>query len=91
MKILAGCDGSGTSEKVMEVAILHAKAFDAEIKLVTSIVSGDEKNMEQIDETKRRLEYAEEILTKSGVRCDTHLLIRGLFPGEDIGQFVLEI
>jgi nucleotide-binding universal stress UspA family protein len=90
MKILAAYDGGGPSEKVLETAILHAKAFGAEVEVATSMETGDEKNSAQIKEAERRLEYARAKLESAGVECQTHLLIRGLEPGEDIVGFADE-
>jgi nucleotide-binding universal stress UspA family protein len=90
MKILVAYDGSITSEKVLAVAVLHAKAFNASVDLLTSMESGDEKQMAQIKETERQLDYAKEKCESNGVPCEKHLLIRGLEPGDDILKFALE-
>ncbi|VEN75427.1 Universal stress protein UspA [Candidatus Desulfarcum epimagneticum] len=90
MKILAAYDGGGPSEKVLETAIAHAKAFDAEVAVATSMETGDEKNSGRIKEAERRLEYARKKLESAGTTCRTHLLIRGLEPGEDLVGFAVE-
>ena len=90
MKILVAYDGSMTSEKVLAVAVFHAKAFKASVDLVTSMESGDEKHMNRIQEAERQLDYAMEKCERNGVPCEKHLLIRGLEPGDDILKFAME-
>ena len=90
MKILVGYDGSVVAGEALVLAIEHAKAFDAEVHVVTSIVEGTEKQKQRILEAEGGLEYAKGLFAKKNIPCETHLLIRGLSPGEDLVQFAKE-
>jgi len=43
--------------------------------------------MDELDKIKSHLEYLKETIEKEGISCETHLLIRGIVPGEDIVEF----
>ena len=85
MKILVGYDGSDQSRKALELAGQHAQLFGAGVDVITSMtkkVSVDEENKAESDLEKVKAEFNEK-----GIPCDTHVLIRGLSPGEDIVEF----
>ncbi|MCF8080519.1 MAG: universal stress protein [Desulfobacterales bacterium] len=90
MKILVGYDGSNVAASGLRLAARHAKAFDAEVHVVTSLVKGSDREQEQITASEKGLEDARTLCEQEGVRCDTHLLIRGLTSGEDLVQFAKE-
>ena len=90
MKILVGYDGSNVAGSALRLAARHAKAFDAEVHIVTSLVKGSDRQQEEINAGEKSLEKARAICEEAGVRCDTHLLIRGLSSGEDLVQFAEE-
>ena len=68
----------------------HAKAFDAESHVVTSLEGGTNTPPDKIEKAKSDLEYAGTQLKEEGIRCETHLLIRGMEPGEDLVEFAEE-
>ncbi len=88
MKILVGYDGSGPSKEALNLARKHAEAFGASVYVVTSLES--DTGTDQIRHSREELEYTKEFLLESGIEVETHLLIRGLSPGEDIVNFALE-
>ncbi len=90
MKILVGYDGSNSAREAMHLAVQHAKAFGADVEVVTSMIKGGEGQREEIENAEGGLAYAEELFRENGVTCNTHLLIRGLSPGEDIVHFAEE-
>jgi nucleotide-binding universal stress UspA family protein len=90
MKILVGYDGSGASQDAMSTAKKYAAALDAEVDIVTSMVKGTEGEQEEITQAERGLEYVKSLFTESNIACETHLLIRGLSPGEDLIRFAKE-
>ena len=90
MKILVGIDDSEVSARALELAVKHAKAFDAQVDLVHSMEKGDESEQEAIQKAEGLLEARKKRLEDAGVVCDTHLLIRGLTPGEDLVTFAKE-
>jgi len=90
MKILVGYDGSNVAASALRLAARHAKAFDAEVHIVTSLVKAGDRELDQITASEKGLEQAHTLFEQEGVRCDTHLLIRGLTSGEDLVQFAKE-
>ena len=90
MVILIAYDGSESSDSAVNLAVSHAKAFDAEIRVAYSMEEGKEDDMEDIDSAKAKLEAVEQTVSKAGINCKTHLLIRGCAPGEDIVRFAEE-
>jgi nucleotide-binding universal stress UspA family protein len=90
MRIMVGYDGSGPAKDALELAKNHAKAFRAEVDLVTSMYHGAEDALEKIERAKEELEKAKEGFDAEGIACETHLLIRGLDPGEDLVRFAKE-
>lgn len=90
MKILIGYDGSNSAKEALRVARKHAKVFDASVDVVTSMEKGTENQQQDIEGAEKGLEWAESFFVDSGVECRTHLLIRGLDPGEDLVEFAKE-
>lgn len=90
MKIMVGYDGSNTSRDALNVALKHAKAFGATIHLVASMARGTEDEQKQIKDFERDLEELKQEVDKASIPCETHLLIRGLMPGEDLVSYAKE-
>lgn len=90
MKIMVGFDGSISSSDALRVAEKHAKAFEGKIELVTSMEKGTEAEREEIEAAEKDLEKEKKRLEAEGIPCETHLLIRGLSPGEDLIEFAEE-
>jgi nucleotide-binding universal stress UspA family protein len=90
MRILVGYDGSNQSKGALELAKKHAVAFGAKVYLVTSLFGENQTNPEEIAEAEEGLEFAKQDFIDSGIEVETHLLIRGLTPGEDLVQFAKE-
>jgi nucleotide-binding universal stress UspA family protein len=87
MKIMVGYDGSKVAGDALTLARKHAKSFDAKVYLVTSLVKGTKKNLQEIIEAEKGLENAQATFKEDAVPSETHLLVRGLSPGEDLVQF----
>ena len=90
MKILVGYDGTNAAKEALNLAKLHAKSFGAAVDVVTSMEKGTENQRENIDQAERGLEWAKSIFDENDIVCNTHLLIRGLTPGEDLVEFAKE-
>ena len=91
MKILVGYRGTNVGRDLLELAAKHAKAFNASILVVTSLVGGDKTRNQEIVEAEKNLEEARSYLTaQGGIEFDTSLLVRGSTPGEDIVDFARE-
>jgi nucleotide-binding universal stress UspA family protein len=90
MKIIVGYDGTDTAKEALRIAKREAKAFDATVYVLTSLIGGPEDNAAEIEKAESGLKYAKEFFETDGIACEEHLLIRGLEPGEDIVQFAEE-
>ena len=90
MKILVGYDGTNAAKEALNLAKVHAKSFGAAVDVVTSMEKGSENQREDIDQAERGLEWAKSIFDENDIACNTHLLIRGLTPGEDLIEFAKE-
>jgi len=90
MKILVGYKGTNVGKDLMKIAVKHAKAFDGEILIVTSMVGGDKSEMQKFTDAEKNLEQAKAYFDDYGVKSQTHLLVRGFEAGEDIVKFARE-
>jgi nucleotide-binding universal stress UspA family protein len=90
MKLVVGYDGSNSANEALALAVKHAKAFQAAIDIVTSMETGTVEEAGDIQQAQNNLETAEKSLKNQGVDVETHLLIRGLKPGEDLVQYARE-
>jgi len=90
MKIALGYDGSKTAMDALNLAAAHAKAFNGKVYVIQSLMGGEEDSAEKVTTAEQQLQFAEDLLKKEGVLCETHLLIRMMSPGEDIVAFSRE-
>ncbi len=90
MKIVIGYEGSSASNEALKLAKKHAKAFDAKVYVLTSMVGGSKEELQDVKKVQQDLENAKTLLEKEGISCETHQLVHGLTPGEDLVQFVEE-
>jgi len=90
MRILVGYDGTNAAKEALNLAKLHAKSFGATVDVVTSMEKGTENQREDIEQAERGLEWAKSLFEENGIACSTHLLIRGMGPGEDLVEFAEE-
>ena len=84
MKILVGYDGSRMAEDALKLAIKRALVLDARVLVATTMPKADNSQLDEVNEAEGSLAYAKSLVEKRGVPCETHLLIRGLSPGEDL-------
>jgi len=90
MRILVCLDESGAARGALTVSMKHAKAFGATVDLITSFVGGTRDRVEDEVRAQENLQEAQNVLQSEGIPCESHLLIRGLTPGEDIVKFADE-
>lgn len=90
MKIMVGYDGSPVAWDALDLARKNAKAFDAQIHVVTILIGSDWDDKKKIEKAEENLGYAQKTLEESEISCKTHLLIHGLSPGEDLVKFAKE-
>ncbi len=88
MKILvAYVGGLDVDKAVLDVARKHAKAFNATLYVASSMERVSEKERPDLDKIEKQLDYVKETMKSEGIACETHILVRGLTPGEDIVDF----
>jgi nucleotide-binding universal stress UspA family protein len=90
MKIMVGYNGLKTSQKGIDLAMAHAKAFNGRIVLVASMDKATDDDPASIDDMEKQLEDAKKDIADQGIACETRLLVRGLTPGEDIVDYARE-
>jgi nucleotide-binding universal stress UspA family protein len=90
MKILVAYDGSKVSKQAAQLALAHAKAFQADILLVFSIVGGPEIPRKEFEDAERTLQQQEILFKSEGIACESILSVRGMEAGEDIVQLAEE-
>jgi nucleotide-binding universal stress UspA family protein len=87
MKILVGYDGSRVAEDALKLAHEHARVFNADIHLFTSLQQGPELQKEDIEEAESRLDKLKLDCNLDKTTCETHTSVSFLTPGEDLVLF----
>lgn len=88
MKILVAYAGElDVDQSALEVAKKQAKAFNATLYVASSMERVTEKERVELDKVEKRLAKVKETMKAEGIACQTHILVRGLTPGEDIVEF----
>jgi len=91
MKILvAYVGGSDVANAVLDLAKKHAKAFNATLFIASSMERVSEKEQVNLEKVEKQLAYVKETVEAEGIACETHVLVRGLTPGEDIVEFAVD-
>jgi len=90
MKILVGYDGSKPALRALDLRIEYAKAFNAEVLIVTSLVGGKVTEGNETHYAEEKFESLQRRFETEGIACSTELLVRGLTPGEDIVKYAEE-
>jgi nucleotide-binding universal stress UspA family protein len=90
MRILIGYDGSAPAKAALKLATKHAMVFGATVDVITSMEEGTGSRMPEIETAERGLEWAKSLFAEKNIPCATHLMIRGLSPGEDLVNFAKE-
>jgi nucleotide-binding universal stress UspA family protein len=90
MKLLVGYTGSGVGKDLLKLAVHRMQAYSGEVFLVTSLFGSEQTDTDQVIEAEQDLEWAKKYLEEQGITSQTHLLVRGNSPGEDIVQFADE-
>jgi len=93
MKIMVGFDGTDIARGVLKLAEDHAKAFNAQIFVVTAVTqSHDVKldDMDRMEESDRQLNEIKNHFEKADIPCEVRVLVNDLQPGESLVQFANE-
>ena len=87
MKIMVCYDGTEPAKKAVRLAGKQARAFGGEVVAVRTLERGTPDHQDEINASKKELEYIRDIVTSENVSCTTDLLIHGLDHGEDLVRF----
>ncbi len=87
MKILIGYDGSGEAKAAVELIRRRALALDAKVYVVTSLPGASHTTTAEIEKNQSELDHVRGLFEGSSTPVETHLLVRGLSPGEDLVNF----
>ena len=87
MNIVVGYDGSSAAKDALSLGVKHAQAFQGSVIVIRSLMGGTDRDSDDIQVAEQDLAYADAYCRERSVPCETHLLIRGLKPGEDIVKF----
>ncbi|ACN16889.1 UspA3 [Desulforapulum autotrophicum HRM2] len=90
MKILVGYRGVDVGKDLLEIALMHAKAFNGEVLVVTSMMGGERTEQPRIEDAEKNLKDAKQYFDENGITAHSHLLVRGVEAGEDIIDFAKE-
>lgn len=89
--ILVGLDGSEESFRALKFAIEESKLRNLKVVAVHSLKGGTKTASEDIQKGEEILEKARKLAEDNGVDFESHMLVRGYEPGEDIVKFAQEI
>ena len=84
MKILVCYNDSDAARGALSLARDHAQVFGAKVFIITSMEGGDRETQEQIRKAEKDLEKAQRFIEEKGLECETHQVVHGNSPGEDI-------
>lgn len=90
MNFLVGYNGSDIAREALSLARTYAEISDAKIFVITSMGGGTNEKPEQIRQAQEGLSFAQQFLLEKGIACETHQLVRGKTPGEDVVTFAEE-
>jgi nucleotide-binding universal stress UspA family protein len=91
MKILVGYDGSNVAKEALRLAKTHAKAFGAEVLVVTSKEQSRELVHRKIEEAEKNLKtVVEGFFAEDEIIFETHVLSSLLTPGENLVEYAQE-
>ncbi|HSL38994.1 MAG TPA: universal stress protein [Desulforhopalus sp.] len=90
MKFLVGYNGSEVSQAALSLARTYADLLGARVVVVASLVGGASESPDEILKATSDLQFAEKFFQEKGIPCETHQLVRGMTPGEDMVKFAKE-
>jgi nucleotide-binding universal stress UspA family protein len=87
MRIMMYYDGTEHAREALPVVMGHAKSFQAQVDVVSSLPRGDEARLREIEQREDELAYIKGVLENQDIPCETHLLIKGNDAGDDIVDY----
>jgi nucleotide-binding universal stress UspA family protein len=90
VKIMVCMDGSNVAKDALVLAKKRAKALDAEIYLLTSMVGGSDVPIDEFEKAEKMLKKAKNNVKAEGIPCESLLSVRGLDAGEELVRLAKE-
>lgn len=87
MKILVGYEKSKVAEEALKVGLKQARAFKAELFIVTVLEQSRELQKDDIESAEDRLEKLKRIHNIDDLVCETDASVSVLSPGEYLVEF----
>ncbi len=84
MRLLMYYDGTDDTRKTLKTVKERAKALQAKVHVLSSLSNWGELSVKIVRKMEDGLHYIKNALNRENIPCDTHLLIMGRTPGEDI-------
>ncbi|MFW6080580.1 MAG: universal stress protein [Desulfosalsimonas sp.] len=84
MKILVGYNGTAAAGNALSLAREYAGRLEATVFIITSMEGGDSETLQEIRTAEKQLEQARAFMEEKGIECETHQVVHGKSPGEDI-------
>jgi K+-sensing histidine kinase KdpD len=90
MSILIYYDGTEYMKKTLATVKRHAKILKAKVDVVSSISRGGDSKPEKIRKMKGDLMDLKATLEKEHIPCETYILMKGNYAGDDVVRFAEE-
>ena len=90
MKILVGYEASRVADEALKLAHKHAKAYGADLFIMTSLEQSPGLKKEDIDKAESRLEKIKKPFIAEDISCETRATVSYQTPGEDLVNFAKE-
>jgi nucleotide-binding universal stress UspA family protein len=87
MKILVGYEESKVAEEALKVALQQARAFNADLFIVTVLEQSRELQKEDIEAAEDKLEKLKRTHNINDLVCETSASVSFLSPGEYLVEF----
>ena len=87
MKILVGYEESRVAEEALKIGLQQARAFNAEVFIVTVLEQSHELQKDDIEAAEDRLENLKRTHTIDDLVCETSASVSFLSPGEYLVEF----
>jgi nucleotide-binding universal stress UspA family protein len=87
MKIMVCYNGSRSSRTALEYGIRNAKIFNGKVFIVASMDNRTSDDAQEMIRIGKEHEDAESRLRHEDIECESHVLVRGLDPGEDLVKY----
>ncbi|QTA83370.1 Universal stress family protein [Desulfonema limicola] len=90
MRFLAAYKNSPEAKAALELAVEHARKYNAQLYVTTSQEGGEKEKSENVARIKQELNDIKKRLEQADIDFDVFEIVRGLSPGEDLVRFADE-